>query len=147
LDELPIQFERGGNELKFFETLTKSLANASSGLVMTYLPQMDCLIKEGWEEVFENPEFSEKSYLDRFIHEVGLLEDNMDKIAGLVEGKINVFIGEENPSSSEEFSLIITRSRFPNNERGVVAIFGPARMQYQRNISLLQSMLKLLEEF
>ncbi len=134
-------------ELKFFESLTKNLARSSAGLVMTYLPESDCMLKEGWEDLFSNPEFKEKSYIDRFIEEVESIEKNIKRIAENSDGKsVNVYIGGEKPiPDSEDFSLIISKSKFPNRQEGIVAIFGPARMEYEKNIGLLQSLIKFLE--
>jgi len=46
----------------------------------------------------------------------------------------------------KEFSIIITEVSFPRKEKGILAILGPERMAYDKNISLLNSLTKLLEE-
>jgi len=147
LGELQEMEKHVSNELKFFETITKNLAQASSNLVLTYLPQSDCVLKEGWEELFQHPEFKEKTYLDRFIEEVEALEENIKKIGNQSkDNKVNVYIGQEKPLlNSEDFSLIVSQGNFPNNEKGIVAIFGPSRMEYEKNIGLMQSLINLLD--
>ena len=137
------------NELKRVEQITKSIASETSSLVLTYLINKDLLFKEGWEDIFQNPEFKEKAFLDSFIEEVSAIEKNMKELANNEEkSKIDVYVGRENPfSKTNEFSLIIAKSRFPNNEQGIIAILGPSRMEYEKNISILQSLIKSLEDF
>ena len=145
-DEFSLLERQEQSELKFFESLTRNLAHSSANLVMTYLPESDCILKEGWEELFSNPEFKEKSYLDRFLNEVESLEKNIKKIAKDSSGKkVSVYIGQEKPiANSGDFSLIVSHSKFPNREEGIVVIFGPSRMEYEKNIGLMQSLKRAL---
>jgi len=62
------------------------------------------------------------------------------------EEKIKIYIGRENTLKEKEFSIIITEVSFPRKEKGILAILGPERMAYDKNISLLNSLTKLLEE-
>ena len=56
-------------------------------------------------------------------------------------GNMEVFIGEENPFSTiNDFSILLVEHEFPEREHGIVAVIGPKRMPYQKNIQLLQSL-------
>jgi heat-inducible transcriptional repressor len=142
---------KGGSDddLKFFESFTKAVAVLSSSLVFTYLDDKDILWKDGWKEVFQNPEFKEPDILEGFLGAVEGLENNiksfMDEFAG--SENVQVYIGKEEPAlKSKEFSLIISKTQFPDKENGVLAILGPKRMEYEKNIGLVQSLIKSLEE-
>ncbi|MFA5878268.1 MAG: hypothetical protein WC845_02790 [Candidatus Staskawiczbacteria bacterium] len=138
--------ERTRDEFKYIEEVSKNLASETSNLILTYLEGRDFVLKEGWEDILQNPEFLEKSFLDKFIQEVEYLEKNIKKIAAESNSEINVYIGNENPiMKSDGFSLIVTKGVFPNNEKGVVVMLGPSRTGYERNISLLKSLIKSLE--
>ncbi|MFA6376004.1 MAG: hypothetical protein WCX69_01230, partial [Candidatus Paceibacterota bacterium] len=52
---------------KLANSLTRSLAQASSSLVLGYLRQEDVLWKEGWEDLLQNPEFGDKAAIENFI--------------------------------------------------------------------------------
>ena len=55
-----------------------------------------------------------------------------------------VYIGKENPSSREYiFSILITGYSLPGKQKGFVALVGPKRMTYHKNIGLLQSLRKI----
>jgi heat-inducible transcriptional repressor len=142
---------KGGpdDDLKFFESFTKAVAVLSSSLVFTYLDDKDILWKDGWKEVFQNPEFKEPDILEDFLGAVEGLENNIKSFMNEFTGSENVqvYIGKEEPVlKSKEFSLIISKTQFPDKENGVLAILGPKRMEYGKNIGLMQSLIKSLEE-
>lgn len=135
---------------KFTEKITKTLASASSSLVLTYLFEKDFLWKEGWREVFQNPEFKEIDFVEEFIKTVESFEKNIKDFIGqeknLSEPK--VFIGREKSIlNSKDFSLIVSESKFPKNEKGLLAILGPKRMAYDKNIGLINSLVKEFKNF
>lgn len=135
------------DNFRFVEAATRTLASASSSLVLAYLFEKDFLWEEGWKEVFQNPEFKEASSLEDFIKTVKKLEKDIKK---LIEDNddlsgIKVFIGREKFFlSSKDFSLVASKGWFSDNERGLFAIFGPKRMAYDKNISLINSLIKSL---
>ena len=139
--------EEGEDDFRFFESFTKTVAALSSSLVLTYINDRDILWKDGWKEVFQNPEFKEPDILEDFLGAVEGLENNiksfMDEFTG--SENIQVYIGKEEPVlKSKEFSLIISKTQFPDKENGVLAILGPKRMEYEKNIGLMQSLIKSL---
>lgn len=167
---------------KFVENITKKLACFSSGLALTYLFEKDFLWKDGWKDVFENPEFRKIECLEDFLKTVDGLEKNIKKFtphheclgcepedewfnipkgsalkpwalahgAGFTEKnlpEINIFIGREKSFlNSRDFSLIISKSQFPGNQRGFLAILGPKRMAYDKNINLIHSLIEEIEK-
>lgn len=137
------------DEIKYIEQMSKNLASETSNLVFTYFPGRDYMFKEGWEGALQSPEFQEKSFLDEFIQEVAYLEKNIKKLAEASQkSEISVYIGKESPFLKlDGFSLTITKSTFPNKEEGIVAMLGPARTGYEKNIALLKSLIKSLEDF
>ena len=63
------------------------------------------------------------------------------------DSDIKVYIGKENPlPKAKEFSAIVTKCRFPKKESGILAIFGPKRMDYDKSINSLNSLIHLLEK-
>ena len=134
------------DSLKFTQLLTKNLASASSSLALSYLFDKDFLWKEGWEEILGEPEFKETEYISNFAK---LLKNFEENIKGLkVSSKIQIYIGRENPfPKARDFSIIISRCYFPEKQEGILAILGPKRMAYQKNISLINSLIKLLEKY
>ena len=60
-------------------------------------------------------------------------------------GQVETFIGREAPVPfTSECSLVVSRVNLPSGKQGLIGIVGPKRMQYARNISLLEYVSKLL---
>ena len=130
---------------KLIQSLTRNLASFSSNLVLGYLADEKILWKEGWDRVFREPEFREKKTITDFFGLLSNFEKEMDSIR--IDSGLRVFIGKENPfPKAREFSTIIARCRFPKREDGFLAIIGPKRMAYGKNINSLNHLIKILEE-
>ena len=130
---------------KLIQSLTRNLASFSSNLVLGYLADEKILWKEGWDRVFREPEFREKKTITDFFGLLSNFEKEMDSIR--IDSGLRVFIGKENPfPKAREFSTIIARCRFPKREDGFLAIIGPKRMAYDKNINSLNHLIKILEE-
>ena len=130
---------------KLIQSLTRNLASFSSNLVLGYLADEKILWKEGWDRVFREPEFREKKTITDFFGLLSNFEKEMDSIR--IDSGLRVFIGKENPfPKAREFSTIIARCRFPEREDGFLAIIGPKRMAYDKNINSLNHLIKILEE-
>lgn len=137
--------EEVNDSLRFFQILTKKVAELTNGLTMSYLFNEDILLKEGWTEIVKEPEFEDNDYLLRFFETAGNLEENLKKLKSYPG--INVYIGSENPiTKSDDFSLITSKYEFPEKGGGLLAVFGPKRMPYQKNIELFNSLITLLED-
>lgn len=133
-----------GDTVKLLQSLTKNLASFSSSLALGYLFDEDILLKEGWEGVLQEPEFKETSLISEFADVIKKFEKEVEDMK--VNSEIKVFIGKENPfSKTKEFSIIISGCQMPHNKKGVLAIAGPKRMSYEKNINSLNSLIKNLE--
>src|SRR3989344_3593265 len=105
------------DSLGFFQTMTRRIAELTSNLAITYFPEEDVVFKEGWDEVFKEPEFEDA-----------------------------IFIGKENKVVlAPEFSTIVSKIHLPKKKEGVVVILGPKRMAYDKNVGIMNSLIKLLQ--
>jgi len=131
LQELALDWQKEiEDSLSFIREVTRFLAEESSNLALGYLAADRILWKEGWKEVFSEPEFHQVGYAVSFAKMLDDFERNIDKIDFSPE--IQVYIGRENPvSRNSEFSLITMG--FPE---GLLALLGPKRMSYDKNIEL-----------
>jgi transcriptional regulator of heat shock response len=128
--------------IKMLQIITKNLASFSSNLALGYLLNEKLMWKDGWEEVIQEPEFKETGFISHFAEAVKNLEKEMEDIK--LDSSIEVFIGKENPfPKAKEFSTIITKCHFPGGE-GFLAIVGPKRMTYDKNINYLKSLMNRL---
>lgn len=122
------------------------LADMSSNLAISGL----------WD--FEEPEFY-KAGIGRLLQEPELnygnqlakildyLDRNIEELFDIVRDEtIGIYVGEENPiRQMKGLSMIVSGQRMKSG-RGLIAILGPRRMRYDRNIALIEYFNKLLEE-
>ncbi len=132
--------------LRFIQSITRVLASTSSSLAVSYLFDERFLWKEGWEELLQAPEFQKTSRVSDFVKFLKSFEQDIEKVKP--DSNIRVYIGTETPfPKSAEFSLIISKCCFPDKEEGVISILGPKRMAYDKNIALINSLKRILENF
>jgi transcriptional regulator of heat shock response len=129
--------------LKWASRLTKFLAEESSSFTILQLLERDFLLKEGWEEILKEPEFKEKDLVFDF---VGFLENFEENIKNLkINSEIKIYIGRESPfPGAKNFSIILSKCYFP--EEAILSLLGPKRMAYDRNIGLINSLKRLLDD-
>ena len=124
--------------LGFCAQAARALANESSGLAAMYLEKTSLFFKDGWEDMLQEPEFEEQDSIKSFTK---FLNDFERSAAAMpLQDSVQVFIGKENPFSKvTDFSIMIAECDFPERQRGLIALLGPKRMAYSKNIHLLQT--------
>src|SRR3989344_4336644 len=136
--------EGADDSFKFFQHLTQRIAELTSALTIAYFPEEDIVFKEGWDEIFKEPEFEDTAFVSRFMATVQNFEKHFNELQDLDE--LQIFIGKENQlAGAQEFSTIISRIHLPEKKEGLVAILGPKRMAYDKNLGIMESLTKLLE--
>lgn len=137
------QEEMMDDAIKFIQLATKDLAGSSSNLAFGYLSQERISWKDGWEKIIKEPEFEEKKVIDHFVEMIAEFEKEIEDLE--INSSIKVYIGQEFPfAKAKEFSTIVTGCCFPEQKNGFLAILGPKRMDYNKNIVSLNSLIKLL---
>lgn len=125
--------------VEFVQETGRSLAEASSSLAVVYFPQKSLLWKEGWEEVLRAPEFETREPIENFMKFLVDVEKGIREFHS--ENVLEIYIGKENPFSKEkDFSIMISAYSFPKRQTGIMALMGPKRMAYDKNIGLLNSL-------
>jgi transcriptional regulator of heat shock response len=138
-------FKDFGNTIKLLQSLTKKLASFSQNLALGYLKKEKILWKEGWEEILKQPEFEGKDYFISFTEFLEDFEENIEDFK--INSGIKIFIGRENPfKKAKNFSIISTKCCLPKGEEGILSLLGPKRMAYEKNIGLINSLMKVLEK-
>lgn len=144
LETTPAIEEEFEDLFRLANSITHSLAQASSSLVLGYLRREDVLLKDGWEELLQNPEFSEKESIADFIDYLSYLENNVKTYHGT--SGLDIYIGLESRfPKAEEFAAITFACQPVEDEEVILSIIGPKRMPYEKNIALTNEILKMFE--
>ena len=108
------------------------------------------LFSDGLLNVMEAPEFAEGDMLRRVFT---ALEDRvylaglLGRVAALGPGRVQVFIGAENPTAEmAQVSLVLAPYGQPGRAVGVVGVLGPRRMAYPQTIGTVRLVSGLMNE-
>ncbi len=142
-DQIKELQESTENDFEFISLITKILADSSCSFAVTYYQNYSH--KEGWDQIIKNPEFAQITALKDFLKILEQIEENIEE---LVDDslEIKVYIGKEKQINLKKFSLIISRTNFSENQKGILALLGPERMNYNKNIEIMNSLIKTLEK-
>jgi transcriptional regulator of heat shock response len=126
------------------------LADMSSNLAISGLLDFDEpeFYRAGIGRLLREPEFEDSDYFYRVAEILDYLDRNIEELFDIVQDEtFGVYIGEENPiKQMRGLSMIISGQRLKSGNRGLIAILGPRRMRYDRNIALIEYIRDLLED-
>jgi len=128
-----------------FAELAMTVASLSRNMVLSGPLGARMLFRAGINEILSQPELEDFSLRRHFGYIIDSFEENLGELSESVSADApRVFIGRENPiSAARDFSMIVSRCRLFSDE-GVVVIVGPKRMNYQKNLELLNSLIDML---
>lgn len=128
-------------------TTAKLLSAMSGNLAVSGIVDSEDFYKSGAQRLLSQPEFNNLDSVSKIAEVLDYLDENIDDLSKELKNKseIEVFIGKENPiDSADECSMVISRYNLKSGEEGLLAIIGPKRMKYSRNVSLIEYLKKLL---
>jgi len=97
----------------------------------------DMFTDRGFTEILDEPEFQDISHIKQFGKLIDLLDQDLQPFLEDEEEKI--LIGAENPmKEARPYTMMITHWSHPKGFNGFLALVGPKRMDYQKNISLIR---------
>ena len=101
----------------------------------------------GLSNLFDKPDFNDLTIMKA----MSQLVDRFDEIVAetflrLPSGAApQVFVGGDNPFG-ENMSSILVKVRFPSGHIGMIGLVGPKRMDYGRNLGLVERTIKLIDD-
>lgn len=141
--------EQAGNLFELSHEFAKNLALLSSNLGVAFFEDSDLFFREGIENVAKAPEFKNIDVFKDFLETAHNFEENFSDINLNSDKSVKVFIGEELPFGVKKFSVVIGRGELPKEENKsiVLGILGPKRMDFKKNIYLIESIIETIENY
>lgn len=125
------------------------LADMSSNLAISGLLDIDEpeIYKAGVGKLLRELELESRDHFYRVTQVLDYLDRNIEELFDIVQDEtFGIYIGEENPiKQMKGLSMIVSGQKLKSGNRGLIAILGPRRMKYDRNIALIEYMRDLLE--
>ena len=128
-------------------TTAKLLSAMSGNLAVSGVIDSDDFYKSGIQKLLSQPEFSDLETLSKMAEVIDYLDESMEELSGELKNRseVEIYIGKENPiCNNNECSMVVSKYRMKNGEEGLLAIIGPKRMKYSRNVSLIDYLKKIL---
>ncbi|OHA00813.1 MAG: hypothetical protein A3C07_02095 [Candidatus Sungbacteria bacterium RIFCSPHIGHO2_02_FULL_47_11] len=127
------------DEEDFFSTVAKAVAHVSRGFTMVGSQKHTAFYKAGFSDVLTEPEFNDVACARRFGELVDSIDESFAELLSDVDfDEPHAFIGHENPiQDARSYSMIVSSLQSPHSDETVVAILGPKRMNYHKNISVV----------
>lgn len=123
--------------------LAKLLASTTSQASFAILPEE--ISSVGLSNIIDNQNLAPED-----AKEIAKFFDNLDDYAEqMIEdygnGDTQAFIGKElTLSKHSDYSMIVSGLSLPSGKKGVIGLIGPKSMQYQKNLSLMEYLTKLI---
>jgi transcriptional regulator of heat shock response len=139
------ELERAARVDEFPEkSLAKVLAELSEEAVILAFGKND-VYYTGLSNLFAKPEFHDQD----LVYRIGAVVDHLDEIINEIfeetEEEIKILLGKKNPFSAD-CGAVVSKYRGKNKKVGLVAVLGPIRMDYGKNIALVREVKDLLNK-
>ena len=139
-------FKKAENEIEIEKEIARIIASFSSNLSIVFDENLNLTLRNGWKKVVREPEFCHSDYFSKFVEFVDNLEDNIDKIIISTENDFEIYIGNEMPLPADKFSLIVSKEISFGENKSVVAIVGPKRMDFRKNFDLIYQLVEVFNK-
>lgn len=135
-------FERETNKESSVKSIAKRLTEISGETaIVAFDPNWSFFT--GMSNLMQKPEFHDS------VPALAELVDQFDAVVSDMFDRVShepqVFIGSHNPFG-DQMTTIIVRYDFPNTAGGILGLVGPMRMDYARNLALLEAAKKIINE-
>ena len=139
------ELERAARATEYPEkSLAKVLAELSEEAVILAFGKND-VYYTGLSNLFAKPEFHDQDLVYRIGEVVDHLDEIINEIFEETKEEIKILIGKKNPFSAD-CGAVVSRYRGKNKKVGLVAVLGPIRMDYGKNIALVREVKDLLNK-
>ncbi|MFA6130644.1 MAG: hypothetical protein WC730_00040 [Patescibacteria group bacterium] len=132
------------NEKDLMREIAKVLVELSGETAVTAL-ESDWHHTAGLQKLFDKPDFADVENMRSLSEVVDRMDEVMADVFSDVSEEMNVWIGRENPFGNQ-MATIMVRYRLPNGMLGMMGLVGPLRMDYERNMNLLEEARKIIED-
>ena len=131
------------DESELLKTLAKKLVNLSGeAAIVAFDPGWSYYT--GVSNLFHKPDFNNLDHAFILSETIDRFDEVICKVFDSVSDKPLVLIGTENPFG-ELMSTILIKYHLPELDVGLIGLIGPLRMNYQKNIALVERAKEVLD--
>ncbi|MEK7636702.1 MAG: hypothetical protein AAB362_03375 [Patescibacteria group bacterium] len=144
--------KRGLSDEEFLRSAAAVLSELSHGFTTAGLIDDRLFFKYGFSDVLQEPEFFDQEVVQSFAECIDELERGAEGLFRKISvGRPEAFIGDENPiKEAREYGMVVyayEKDYHTGKKKQIVSILGPKRMDYERNLSLMNEFDKIVKNF
>lgn len=124
--------------------LAKRLSEISGETALVSIDQ-NWTYQVGVSNLFSKPDFASMELVQGLSQVVDQFDEVMTELYGHVPDVPKVYVGSENPFG-DQISAVVVSYTLRGNEKGMIGLLGPLRMNYSKNIALLERAKQLIDE-
>lgn len=117
------------------KSVAKELAELTDQAILVALANND-FYYTGISKLFAQPEFSHHQEVISISSVLDALDKVLVELFETADDETKIIIGDDNPFSPH-CSLLVTESKVSQSAKGLLVILGPLRMNYNKNLGLL----------
>ncbi|EKD33307.1 MAG: Transcriptional regulator of heat shock protein [uncultured bacterium] len=100
----------------------------------------------GMSNLFRKPDFQNLQMAGELTNLLDKIDDVINEMFDELNEDPQVFVGSKNPFG-ENMSSIMVKYRLPDETIALIGLVGPLRMNYKKNIALLEDAIESLDEY
>ncbi len=144
--------KRGLSDEEFLRNAAAVLSELSHGFTTAGLIDDRLFFKYGFSEALQEPEFFDQEVVQGFAECIDEFERGVTGLFHAISmGRPEAFVGDENPiKEAKEYGMVVyayEKNSRTGKKKQIVSILGPKRMDYERNISLMNEFDKIIKNF
>lgn len=126
------------------KTLAKTLVDLSGETaIVAFDPRWSYYT--GVSNLFQKPDFQDLQVVQALSEIVDRFDQVLSDIFETVSSEPQVFLGEENPFG-ENMAAVMVKYHLPNRRVGLLGLVGPVRMDYAKNVGLMEGAKEALDQ-
>jgi len=136
---------RNFDKLTLVKELIKKIAYLSGELGILKFDD-DTFYYTGFARLFDQPEFQDALILREFSQIFDDLDSTILDLFDSIGGETKILMGEKSFFSGSCSAILTRCNLYGNEDYGLIGILGPIRMDYNRNLALIESMKEMVNE-
>ncbi len=125
-------------------SLTKELVRLSGDMAIAAFEGQSSYYT-GMGSLMAKPDFQDLDLVRSMTSMLDRFDEVVESVFDDLQNKPQVMIGSENPFGKNTAAVLV-KCRLPNGRMGLIGLVGPMRMDYQRNLGLVEEVIDVLNE-
>lgn len=132
------------NDEDTLRSLTKELVRLSGDMaIAAFSPEKS--FYTGMGSLMRKPDFQDLDLVRSMTSMLDRFDEVVESVFDELESRPQVMIGAENPFGKNTAAVLV-KCRLPNGRTGLIGLIGPMRMDYQKNLGLIEDVIEILDE-